>query len=67
MKENCHNSRTSDDIDIKPGPVNTLDKINKTMPKSFDDEVMSANYDLTATFFQFMANLEQSRNRIPDA
>ena len=26
----CHNSRTSDDIDIKDGPVMKLDKRNKT-------------------------------------
>ena len=33
IKENCHNSRTSDDIDIKLGPVTKLDKRNKTMSK----------------------------------
>ena len=26
IKENCHNSRTSDDIDMKLGPVTKLDK-----------------------------------------
>ena len=30
IKENCHNSRTSDDIDMKLGPVTNLDKKNKT-------------------------------------
>ena len=29
-KENCHNSRTSDDTDMKLGPVIKLDKRNKT-------------------------------------
>ena len=52
IKENCHNSRTSDDIDMKPGPVTTLDKRNKTM---------------SLPFLQSMANLEQSGSRIPDA
>ena len=29
LKENCHNSRTSDAIDMKLGPVTKLDKRNK--------------------------------------
>ena len=33
MKENCHNSGTSDDIDIKLGPVTKLDKRNKETSK----------------------------------
>ena len=33
IKENCHNSRTRDDIDIKLGPVTKLDKRNKTTSK----------------------------------
>ena len=33
IKENCHNSRTSDDIDMKLGPVTKLDKRNKTVSK----------------------------------
>ena len=37
IKENCHNSRTSDDIDMKLGPVTKLDKRNKTASKKFDD------------------------------
>ena len=28
IKENCHNSRTSDDIDKKLGPVTKIDKEN---------------------------------------
>ena len=34
MKENCHNSRTSDDIDLKLGPVTKLDKRKKTTSKN---------------------------------
>ena len=33
IKENCHNSRTSTDIDMKLAPVTKLDKRNKTMSK----------------------------------
>ena len=34
IKENYHNSRTSDDIDMKLGPVTKLDKRNKTTSKN---------------------------------
>ena len=47
--ENCHNSRTSDDIDIKRGPVTKLDNRKKTASKTFDD-VLSANCDVIVTF-----------------
>ena len=50
IKENCHNSRTSDDIYMKLGPVTKLDKINKKLSKKFDDDVMSKNYDIIAIF-----------------
>ena len=33
IKENCHNSRTNDDIDMKLGSVPKLDKINKITSK----------------------------------
>ena len=66
MKENCYNSRTSDDIDLKLGPVTKLDKINKTTCKKFTmiscrENLMSLSLPL------FMANLEKSGNRIPGA
>ena len=41
IKENCHNSRISDDINMKLGPVPKLDKKNKTMSKKKDDDVTS--------------------------
>ena len=66
IKENYHNSRTSDEIDMKLGPVTQLDKRNKTPSKNTDDDVMSKNYDIVV-IFGFMANLEQSGSRIPDA
>ena len=56
IKENCHNSKASDDIDMKLGPVRQ--KI-PTM-KSCREIVTSLS------FFGFLANLEQSGGRIPD-
>ena len=50
IKENCHNSRTSDDIYMKLGPVTKLDKINKKLSKKFGNDVISENYDVTAIF-----------------
>ena len=50
IKGNCHNSRTSDDIDMKLGPVTKLDKRNKTTSKKFDDDVMSENCDVIVIF-----------------
>ena len=50
IKENCHNSRTSDDIDMKLGPVTKLDKRNKTTSKKFDVDVMSENCDVIVIF-----------------
>ena len=40
MKENFNNFRTSDDIYMKLGPVNTLAKRNKATSKKFDHDVM---------------------------
>ena len=34
IKENCHNSRTSDDINMKLGPVTKLVKKNNTTSKN---------------------------------
>ena len=50
IKENCHNSRTSDDIDRKLGPVTKLYKNNKTTSKKFEDDVMSENCDVIVIF-----------------
>ena len=41
MKENCHNSKTSDDVDMKLGPVSKLDERNKKKSRKFDSDVMS--------------------------
>ena len=50
IKENCYNSRTSDDFDMKLRPVTKLDKRNKTTSKKFDDDVMSENCDVIVIF-----------------
>ena len=53
IKENCHKSRTSNNTDIKLGPVNKLDKRNKTSSNNFNAGVMSANYDVIVIFLIF--------------
>ena len=63
IKVNCHKSRTSDDIEMKLGPVTKLEKRNKATSKKFDDGIMLANFDVIVIFFiygQFGAS------RIPD-
>ena len=65
IKENCHNSRTSDDIDMKLGPVTKLDKRNKTTSKKLT--LTSCRKIVTSlSFFGFLANLEQSEGQILD-
>ena len=66
IKENCHNPRTSDGIDMKLGPVTNLDKRNKTASKKL--AMTSCRQIMTPLlFFQCLTNLEQSRSQIPDA
>ena len=65
IKENCHNSRTSYDIDNKLGLVTKLDKRNKTTSKKIDVDVMS-EIVTSLSFFGFLANLEQSEGQILD-
>ena len=66
IKKNCYNSRISNDIDIKLGPVIKLNKKNTVTLKKLT--MMSCQQIvMSLLFFQFMANLEQSGSRIPDA
>ena len=51
-EEDCHNSRTTDDIDMKLGPVTKHEKES-------NDDVMLKNCDVILVF-RFMASLEQS-------
>ena len=66
IKGNCHNSRTSDDIDMKLEPVTKLGKRNKTTSKILT-LVSCGNIVTSLPFFQFTANLEQSGSRVLDA
>ena len=62
MKENCRNSRTSNDIDMKLKPVTKIEK-KPRHPKKNNDGVILANCEVIV-IFQFMGNLEQSGRRI---
>ena len=53
IKENCHNSRTSDDFDMQLGPVTKIDKRNKTTSKKFDHDIISENCDVIVIFWMF--------------
>ena len=59
INKNCHNARTSNDIDIKLGPLTKLENKNAMMSKKIDDDVISAIYDFII-IFQFIADLEKS-------
>ena len=56
MREYSHNTRTSDDIDMKLRQDTKLDKRNKSTTKKL--AMMS--------FIQYMVNLEQSESWIQD-
>ena len=69
IKRNCRNSRTSDDIDKRLGPVTKLDKRNKTTSKKKKKKKNGwwsyvGNYTLLP-IIQVTANLEQYASRIP--
>ena len=67
IKENCHNSRTSDDIEMKLGLVNKLDKASKATLKKIDVNVMSENCDVIVIFRifgQFEAVQTQSLQKL---
>ena len=67
IKENCPNSRTSDGIDMKLGPVTKPDKRNKTALKNFYGDVKSVHYDVILILLiwgQFGAIRELESGRI---
>ena len=49
VKENCHNSKISDDINMKLGSVTELGKANKKLSKRYNDVVL-ANYNVIFIF-----------------
>ena len=65
INENCQNSRTTNDIDMKLRPVTENDKRN-TITSKKDDDVMPANYDIIIAF-PIYGQLEQSKIWVPDA
>ena len=66
IKTNCHNSGTSDDIDMKLRPVTKIDMKNETTSKTFDDNVMLENYDFI-DIFPIYGQFGAIRKRIPGA
>ena len=47
IKENCHQSRTSDDIEMKLEPLTKLEKKKKTMTKNKNyDDAIPSNFDI---------------------
>ena len=50
LNGNCHNSRTSHDIDMKLQPVTKLDKRNTTTSKKLSDDVMLTNRKVIVFF-----------------
>ena len=67
IKENCHNSRTSDDINMKFGPVTKLDQRNKPMSKKLDDDTVLENCGVIVIFLiycQFGAIWKQDSEHI---
>ena len=50
IKQNFLNSRTSDDIDMKLGPVTKIDKRNKMTSKIFVNAVISVSFDVIVIF-----------------
>ena len=50
MNKSCYNSRASNDINIKLGPVTKIGKTNATTSKNFDDDVLSADCDVIVIF-----------------
>ena len=66
IKVNCHNSRTSDDIDMKLGSVTKFDKKNKITSEKFDNDDM-LDGDVIVIFLiysQFGAILKPDSGRI---
>ena len=63
IKKNRHNSRTSNDIDMKFGPVTQRDKRNTATSKKLT--MMSCQQIVTSlSIFRFVANLEQCGSQI---
>ena len=62
INKNCHNSRTSHDIDMKLGPIIKRDKRNTSTLKKFDDYTVSTNCDVIV-FFSIYCKFAAIRKR----
>ena len=51
INKNCHNSRTSNHIDMKLGPVTKLNKRNTTTSKRLHNDVILINCDVIIIFW----------------
>ena len=60
IKENCHNSGTNDDIDMKPGPITELDKRGKNNVKKKITPYQQIVRSLW--FLWFMTNCQKKDN-----
>ena len=61
INKNYHNCKTSNDIDMKLGPVTKLDKRNMTTPNNLTMNLCRQNLRLSS-FFQLMTHLEERIN-----
>ena len=50
INQNCPNSKTSNDIDMKVGPVTKPEKKKHGNGKKIDDDFMSGNSDVVVIF-----------------
>ena len=66
INKNCPNPRTSNNIDMKLGPVTKLYMRNTKSLKKIGNDVISINCDVIV-IFTIYGQLEQSESRIPDA
>ena len=65
INENCHNSRTSHDIDMKFGPVTWQEQhgyVNKKLKMTSCQQTVTS-----LSCFQFLNNLQPSGGRIPES
>ena len=58
IKENCHNSRTCEDIESKLGPVTNFWQEKQNDVKKIDDDVMLAYCDVIDIFVPIWNNPE---------
>ena len=66
INKNCHNCRTSHDLDLKLGLVTKPDKRNTVMSKKLM-MTLCRKMVTSLCFFQFMAILQSSGSRIPES